>query len=204
MAVGHQFVAGFLHIGADAIAHRLNQIRDKFLSFKHLLPYGNTINAKNVFSHARAIARMSNILEQQQQQAAAAAARAMGAAPAPVERNTEGELGPAAKALAESQKPALEAAKLEAKIPKDYSKRRKRVTFEEGKEKNGPEEEEKEPKKVAAEADGEDEDEDEDEELGSDLDAAEVNMYLRSEEEVEAFKVVYQALEGAAAERGGR
>jgi hypothetical protein len=196
VAVGHQYVAGFLHIGPEAIAHRLHQVKEKFLSFRHLLPYGNTINAKNVFSHARAIARMSNVLEQQSTAAAAAAepGRAAGVvAVAKGDKNAE-DLGPASKALAESQKPALEAAKLEAKIPKDYSKRRKRVRFEQQEE----EEEKKEPKSLEAvtELSGDDVDE-----LGTDLDASdsELDMYLRSAEEVEAFKEAYEALEGVVA-----
>ncbi len=196
VAVGHQFVASFLHIGADAIHHRLNQIREKLLSFKHLLPYGNTINAKNVFSHARAIARMSNVLEQQQTAAAGTTMSGQGTL-------NSAELGPASRALTESQKPALEAAKLEAKIPKDYSKRRKRVRFEEetaeGREK-GEEEKpaNKEPEISGAAAGDEDDDDDK---LGSDsddLDASEIDMYLRSAEEVEAFREAYEALEGAA------
>lgn len=196
VAVGHQYVAGFLHIGPEAIAHRLHQVKEKFLSFKHLLPYGNTIHAKNVFSHARAIARMSNVLEQQSTAAAAEAAVIRGTAGAvAVGQGNENavELGPASKALAESQKPALEAAKLEARIPKDYSKRRKRVRFEqkeEGKVKSVRTLE------AVTELGGDCVDE-----LCSELDASdsELDMYLRSAEEVEAFKEAYEALEGVVA-----
>ena len=191
-------MASFLHIGPDAINHRLIQVREKLLSFKNLLPYGSTINAKNAFSHARAITRMSNVLEQQRA-AAAAAGDGNDASTAPVVQLAPGELGPASKKLTESQLPALEAAKLEGRISKDGSKRRKRVRFEEEEEKKETREE-----KPGKSAELE-EDEEEEDGLGSDLDASdsELDMYLRSAEEVEAFKEAYEALEEATAGRGG-
>ena len=65
VAVGFDYVGNVLILGLDSLQERLGKIKAKLLSYSKLLPYSAMITKSNVFSHARAIIRLTRVLQKE-------------------------------------------------------------------------------------------------------------------------------------------
>lgn len=220
IAVGVDYVADALFIGPDALVLRLARMRDKLLSFSKLLPYSSLVTRMNVFCHAKAIIRLTKLLHKDDDAAAEpepGSASAMLVAAQHAQQD-EDEKEEEAQEVEEAVQPAP-SKRRRVQFKEDGNKKINEaetvdMLMKEAEPPGGdvpapkrgpqlaprPSQPRPAPSPVLSEDD--DLDNKDDDELGSDLDMSddEIDRYLRTPAEVQAYQEVFEALtEGAVA-----